>query len=144
MIAVVGGNQPNTTFICEATKVPACMPQISWIHNGRNTSQTVDQRFQAYITSISGRTVRSRLNATQLRGRDSGRIDCVASCVVDVPGEEPSLVLNTFRNTTLSVLSKCVEVLVYCSLVPRPPLFALTVIHGCRITGKAWEHSSCE
>ena len=114
VISVAGGVHPNTTFICEATRVPACTPQISWIHNGRNTSQTVDQRFQAYTTSISGRTVRSRLNATQLRGRDSGRIDCVAYCMVDVPGEEPSLVLTTFRNTTLSVLSKCLEVLVYC------------------------------
>ena len=109
MIAVVGGGHPNSTFICEATKFPACTPQISWIHNGRNTSQTVDQRFRAYITSISGRTIRSRMNATQLRGSDSGRIDCVAHCMVDVPGQKEPLVLTTFRNTTLSVLSKCVD-----------------------------------
>ena len=110
VIAVVGGGHPNSTFICEATRVSACTTQISWIHNGRNTSQTVDQRFQAYITSISGRTVRSSLNATQLRGRDSGRIDCVAYCMVDVPGISRPLVLTTFRNTTLSVLSKLILV----------------------------------
>ena len=108
VIAVVGGNQPNTTFICEATRVPACTPQISWIHNGRNTSETTDVRFQSYISNTS-RTIRSILNVTQLRGRDSGRIDCVAHCMVDVPGEEQPLVLTTFRNTTLSVLSKCVD-----------------------------------
>ena len=99
VISVAGGVHPNTTFICEATRVPACTPQISWIHNGRNTSQTVDQRFQAYTTSISERTVRSRLNATQLRESDSGRIDCVAYCVIDVPGQTQPLVLTTFRNT---------------------------------------------
>ena len=114
VITLVRGGHPNTTFICEATRVPACTPRISWIHNGRNTSESTDQRFQAYITNISGRTVRSRLNATQLRGRDSGRIDCVASCTVVVPNVRRPLVLTTFRNTTLSVLSKCGwEVLVY-------------------------------
>ena len=105
---MVGNDQPSTTFICEATRISACATQISWIHNGRNTSQSIDQRFQAYITSTSGQTVRSRLNATQLRGRDSGRIDCVAHCMVDIPGGEP-LLLSTSRNTTLSVLSKCGE-----------------------------------
>ena len=108
VIAVIRDSQPNSTFICEATKVPACTTQISWIHNGRNTSESTDQRFQAYISDTS-RTIRSRLNATQLRGRDSGRIDCVARCRVDVPGEEQPLVLTTFRNTTLSILSKCVD-----------------------------------
>ena len=105
MIAVVGGGHPNSTFICEATRVSTCTTQISWIHNGRNTSESTDQRFQAYIFDTS-RTIRSTLNATQLRGRDSGRIDCVARCMVDVPGVSRPLVLTTFRNTTLSVLSK--------------------------------------
>ena len=99
VIAVVSGGQPNATFICEATGVP--MPQISWIHNGRNISQSIDERFQAHITVSTGKTVRSRLDATQLRGRDSGRIDCVAYCIVS--DERPL----SFRNTTLSVLSKC-------------------------------------
>ena len=109
VIAVLGGGQPNTTFICEATRISACTTQISWIHNGINinTSETVDQRFQASITSTSGRIITSRLNATQLRGSDSGRIDCVAYCVIDVSGEEQPLVLTAFSNTTLSVLSKC-------------------------------------
>ena len=99
MIAAVRGGQPNTTFICEATGVPT--PRISWIHNGRNISQSIDDRFQADITVSTGRTVRSMLNATQLRGTDSGRIDCVAYCIVS---EEQPL---SFSNTTLSVLSKC-------------------------------------
>ena len=99
MIAVVRGGQPNATFICEATGVPT--PQISWIHNGRNISQSIDERFQADITVSTGKTVRSRLDATRLRGRDSGRIDCVAYCIVS--NERPL----SFRNTTLSVLSKC-------------------------------------
>ena len=117
VIAVVGDEQPNTTFICETIKISACTTQISWIHNGRNTSQTVDQRFQAYITSTSGRTIRSRLNATQLRGGDSGRIDCVAHCMVNVPGEEQPLVLTTVRNTTLSVLSKFWYIIIIISLL---------------------------
>lgn len=99
VIAAVRGGQPNTTFICEATGVPT--PRISWIHNGRNISQSIDDRFQADITVSTGRTVRSMLNATQLRGTDSGRIDCVAYCIVS---EEQPL---SFSNTTLSVLSKC-------------------------------------
>ena len=107
VIAVVGGNQTNTTFICEATRVSACTTQISWVHNGKDTSNS--QRFQAIITGMTERTIRSRLNATQLRGRDSGRIDCVAHCMVDVPGQTEPLVLTTFRNTTLSILSKCVD-----------------------------------
>ena len=98
VIAAVRGGQPNTTFICEATGVPT--PQISWMHNGRNISQSIDDRFQADITVSTGRTVRSMLNATQLRGTDSGRIDCVAYCIVS---EEQPL---SFSNTTLSVLSK--------------------------------------
>ena len=106
VIAVVGGGQPSTTFICEATGVPT--PQISWIHKGKNTDQIIDQRFQANTIDTSGRTIRSRLNATQLRGRDSGRIDCVAYCMVNIPGKQP-LVLTAFSNTTLSVLSKCME-----------------------------------
>ena len=108
MITVVGGGQLNTTFTCEATRISACTTQISWIHNGINTSETVDQRFQASITNTSGRIIRSRLNVIQLRGSDSGRIDCVAYCVVDVPVAEQPLVLTTFRDTTLSVLSKCI------------------------------------
>jgi len=108
VIAVIRDSQPNAIFICEATRVPACTPWISWIHNGRNTSESTDQRFQSYISDTS-RTIRSRLNVTQLRGRDSGRIDCVASCMVDVPGISRPLVLTTVRNTTLSVLSKCVD-----------------------------------
>ena len=98
VIAVVRGGQPNTTFICEATGVPT--PRISWMHNGRNISQSIDDRFQADITVSTGGTVRSMLNATHLRGRDSGRIDCVAYCIVS---EEQPL---SFSNTTLSVLSK--------------------------------------
>ena len=108
MIAAVRGGQPNTTFICEATGVP--MPRISWMHNGRNISQSIDDRFQADITVSTGRRVRSMLNATQLRGRDSGRIDCVAYCIVDIPAQKEPLILTTFKNTTLSVLSKCGEV----------------------------------
>ena len=113
VITVVRDEQPNTTFICEATRVPACTPQISWIHNGMNTSESTDQRFRASITGNTERTIRSTLNATQLRGRDSGRIDCVAHCTVDIPDGEP-LNLATFRNTTLSVLSKCVDSLCQC------------------------------
>ena len=107
---MVGASQPNTTFICEATGVPT--PQISWIHNGKSTRTMIDQRFQADITGITERTVRSRLNATQLRGSDSGRIDCVAYSMVNIPGQTQPLVLNTFRNTTLSVLSKCIAICV--------------------------------
>ena len=107
VIAVMGGNQTNTTFICEVTRVSACTTQISWVHNGKDTSKS--QKFQAIITGMTERTIRSRLNATQLKGSDSGRIDCVAHCIVDVPGEEQPLVLTTFRNTTLSILSKCVD-----------------------------------
>ena len=117
MIAVVGGSQPSTTFICEATRISACATQISWIHNGRNTSESIDQRFQAYITGTSEGTIRSRLNATQLRGSDSGRIDCVAHCMVDVPGEEQPLLLTSFRNTTLSVLCKCWKVKIFCFML---------------------------
>ena len=110
MVAVVGRGQPSTTFICEATRISACTTHISWMHKGRNTSQTIDQRFQADPIYASGRTIRSRLNATQLKGRDSGRIDCVAYCMVDIPGERRSIALplSTSRNTTLSVLSKYV------------------------------------
>ena len=108
VITAVGGSQPNTIFICEATRISACTTQISWIHNGRNTSRRIDQRFRADITGTSGRTISSRLNATQLRGSDSGKIDCVAHCMVEIPGEEP-LLLSTYRSTTLSVLSKCEE-----------------------------------
>ena len=105
---MVGNDQPSTTFICEATRISACATQISWIHNGRNTSESIDQRFQADITGTSEGTIRSRLNANDLRGSDSGRIDCVAYCMVAIPGQKEPLVLSTFRNTTLSVLSKCV------------------------------------
>ena len=110
VVAVVGRGQPSTTFICEATRISACTTHISWMHKGRNTSQTIDQRFQADPIYASGRTIRSRLNATQLKGRDSGRIDCVAYCMVDIPGERRSIALplSTSRNTTLSVLSKYV------------------------------------
>ena len=104
--AVVGGSQPNTIFICEATRISACTTQISWMHKGRNTSQSIDQRFQTDITAGISGTVTSRLNATQLRGSDSGRIDCVAHCMVDIPDGKP-LLLSTSRSTTLSVLSKC-------------------------------------
>ena len=93
MITVVGGSQPNAIFICEATRISACTTQISWIHKGRNTSQSIDQRFQTNITGISEKTVRSTLNATQLRGSDSGRIDCVAHCMVDIPDGKGNVVL---------------------------------------------------
>ena len=116
VIAVVGGSQPSTTFICEATRISVCTTQISWIHNGRNTSKSIDQRFQADITGTSEGTITSRLNATQLRGSDSGRIDCVAHCTVDVPDGEP-LLLSTSRNTTLSVLSKCGKVEFFCFML---------------------------
>lgn len=105
MITVGGGSQPNSIFICEATRISACATQISWMHNGRNTSKSIEQRYQADITGTSGKTISSRLNATQLRGSDSGKIDCVAHCTVDIPGGEP-LFLSTSRSTTLSVLSK--------------------------------------
>ena len=109
MITVGEGSQPNTLFICEATRISACATQISWMHNGRNTSKSIEQRYQADITGTSGKTISSRLNATQLRGSDSGKIDCVAHCTVDIPGGEP-LFLSTSRSTTLSVLSKCGEI----------------------------------
>ena len=110
MVAAVGRDQPSTTFICEATRIPACTTQILWLHKGRNTSKMRDRRFQADTIDSSGRIIRSRLNATQLRGRDSGRIDCVAYCMVDIPGDRRLMVLalSTSRNTTLSVLSKYV------------------------------------
>ena len=108
VIAVVGNDQPNTTFICEATRISACSTQISWIHNGRNTSQTINRRFQADITGINDGTIRSRLNANHLMGSDSGTVGCVAYCMVDIPSQKELLVLSTSRYTTLSVLSKCV------------------------------------
>ena len=110
VVAVVGRGQPSTTFICEATRISACATQILWIHKGRNTNQTIDRRFQADTIDASGRIIRSRLNATRLRGRDSGRIDCVAYCMVHIPGDGRQMVLplSTSRNTTLSVLSKCI------------------------------------
>ena len=110
MVAVVGRGRPSTTFICEATRISPCATQILWIHKGRNTNQTIGRRFQADTIDASGRIIRSRLNATRLRGRDSGRIDCVAHCMVDIPGDRRpiALPLSTSRNTTLSVLSKCI------------------------------------
>ena len=109
VITVTGGSQPNTTFICEATRISACTTQISWIHNGRNISQTIGWQFQTDITSDG--TIRSRLNANHLRGSDSGTVGCVVHCMVDVPNQQEPLVLRTSEFTTLSVLSKCV---VYC------------------------------
>ena len=108
VIAVVGNDQPNTTFICEATRISACSTQISWIHNKKNTSQIISRRFQADITGTSDGTIRSRLNAYHLRGSDSGTVGCVAYCMVDIPSQKKPLVLSTSRSTTLSVLSKCV------------------------------------
>lgn len=109
VVAVVGRGQPSTTFICEATRISACTTQISWIHNGRNTSQKVGWQLQTDITSEG--TIRSRLNANRLRGSDSGTIGCVVRCMVDIPNQQEPLVLRTSEFTTLSVLSKWV---VYC------------------------------
>ena len=106
VIAVVG-NEQDTTFVCQATGFPT--PQISWLHNGQNISQTTDERFQVGITEAGG----SRLSITQLRGNDSGSIKCIASSMVDIPNEQP-LARNTSSITTLSVLGKYFT----CSVVP--------------------------
>ena len=66
-------------------------------------------QIQTDITSEG--TIRSRLNASHLRGSDSGTIGCVLHCMVDIPNQKEPLVLTTSEFTTLSVLSKCV---VYC------------------------------
>ena len=109
IITVAGGSQPNTTFTCEATRISACTTQISWIHNGKNTSQMIGWQFQTDNTSEG--TIRSRLNANHLRGSDSGTIGCVVHCMVDIPNQKEPLVLTTSEFTTLTVLSKCA---VYC------------------------------
>jgi len=107
VIAVVGNELQNTTFVCQATGSPT--PQISWLHNGQNISRSRDERFQAEITGAGG----SRLSITQLRGRDSGSIECIASSMVDIPNGQP-LARNTSSITTLSVLGTYFT----CSVVP--------------------------
>ena len=107
VITVAAGELQNTTFVCQVSGSPT--PQISWLHNGQNISRSTDERFQADITGPG----RGRLNITQLRGRDSGTIECVASSSVDIPNEQP-LSANASSSTTLSVLSKYLT----CSIVP--------------------------
>ena len=103
VIAVNDGVTQNTTFFCQAVGDPR--PVISWMHNGQNISRRSDERFQDNIIEASGDTIRSRLNVTQLRGTDSGSIDCVANSTVDNPQGQP-LTPSTMSSTTLSVLSK--------------------------------------
>ena len=103
VIAVNDGVAQNTTFVCQAVGDPR--PVISWIHNGQNINRRSDERFQDNIIETSRDTVRSRLNVTQLRGTDSGSIDCVANSMVDNPQGRP-LTPTTMSSTTLSVLSK--------------------------------------
>ena len=103
---MVASEQGSTTFVCHATGIPT--PRISWIHNGQNITSLGDERFGSSIIEMSGNSVRSRLTAANLRVRDSGSIDCVASSEVDDPNG-PSLVLHAFSNSTLSVLSKSLK-----------------------------------
>ena len=107
VISVAENELQSTTFVCQATGNPT--PQISWLHNGQNISRITDDRFQTGITDAGG----SRLNITQLRGSDSGSIECVASSMVDVPNGQP-VAANASSSTTLSILSKCTT----CTVVP--------------------------
>jgi len=75
------------------------------MHNGRNISRHGGERFQSGIIEISGNSIQSRMNATQLEVRDSGSIECVAQSIVDIPNGR-SLVLQAISRTTLTVLSK--------------------------------------